>query len=190
MESFAGKIRKIVRDAAGREVAAKEISWALDLDAGKKASVSLYKTLGNLARSGEIERVRPGVYKWKGKDPGALLLARKTRHMTQLREIMWRVLRAKRTVTVDDLRELSGANERYAKEWLNMLVRRGVVRKNKNKTYQIVSDPVQMPQDEKKAERLRRIRQNKKNALLALDEAYLAITRARMAITEIGEAQR
>lgn len=170
--------------ADGREVTNQELAVALDLvsDAEKRA---MYRVMSDLRKQNEIRRVRPGVYVYLGK-PGD----------DELRQKLWRVFRRLRTVTVDDLVELTGASEGYAKEFLRMLVKRDVARriddpKRKDKSkYQMISDPVKMPEDEEKARRLRKLRrQKRREALAALTAAELAIKRVRKCLLE-GEKIR
>lgn len=174
-KTFAGKVRKIMQDLKGREISTQDIAVMLDMvsDADKRV---LYRILIDFRHSGEIERVKKGIYIYKGK-----------KCKPQLQEIMWRFLRARKKVTIDDLVEISGAEESYAKEWLQLLVRREIVRKYKNGNYLMIKDPVDMPRNEKKAERLRRIRAEKKKALDAIDKVVTIALEARMAVVEIEE---
>lgn len=173
-ETFAGKIRKIIAAYPG-EFRTQDIAVRLDLVfAGDKQP--LYQALKDFVLTGEIEKIRKGVFRYKGKQG-----------TPQFQEIMWRVLRSRRKVTVDDLIEISGAREIYVKEWLRMLMRREIVRKYKNGNYLIIKDTVDMPRNEKKAQRLRRIRAQKKKALDALDKVVTLALEARMAVVEIEE---
>lgn len=178
---YADTVRKQLKriGADGREVANKELAAALDLvsDADKR---SMYRVLADLRKQNEIRRVRPGVYVYLGR-PGN----------DELRQKLWRVFRRLRTVTVDDLVELTGASEGYAKEFLRMLVKRDVARriddpKRQDKSkYQMVSDPVKMPEDQEKARYLRKLRkQKKREALAALQAAELAIKKARECLVD------
>lgn len=172
---FSEKVRDIYRKAGSRPVANEEVALALDLFG--KGRGRLTSAQRDLLKSGEISRVSEGVYVWANRSSP-----------TQIREAMWRVIRARRAVSVADLMELTGASENYALEYLRMLVRREAVKKiskAEGVIYRLVVDAgTEAPKDESKAERLRRIRERKKEALAALDEAWLAINRARMAITE------
>lgn len=127
----------------------------------------------DMRKSGEIQSVTRGVYMYMGK-------AKKKK---QTKDVMWRALRAMRNMTVEDLREMSGAGEGYAKEWLWMLKRRGVVAE-RNGRYRLINDtgPNGMPENEEKAEKLRVLRLKKKEAALA------ALARAEAAIKEAREA--
>ena len=54
--------------------------------------------------------------------------------------------------------------------------------------WQMVTDPgPAMPLNDEKAERLRNLRAKKKEALDAMDRAFVAIAEARMAMSEMGE---
>jgi hypothetical protein len=90
---------------------------------------------------------------------------------------MWRVLRAKRTVTVEDLLMMAGAAGSYAREWLGMLEARGVVRKAGQK-YVLIKDHVEMPENDAKAERLRALRARMKGAIADLRTTTLAVRQA------------
>jgi hypothetical protein len=174
---YADTVRKHLRvlGADGREVANKELAAALDLvsDADKR---SMYRVLSDFRKQNEIRRVRPGVYVYAGKATGD----------DELRQKLWRVFRRLRTVTADDLVELTGASENYAKEFLRMLVKRDVARRiddpgrqDKSK-YQMITDPVKMPENEEKARRMRKMRrQKRREALVALHTAEMAIKKAR-----------
>jgi hypothetical protein len=183
--SFADRVRDVFRKRPDKGVANEEI--AVELDLFGKGRTPLCKVLDDLIQAGEITRVEPGVHQWANKPRPA-----------QLREVMWRLIRARKVVSVDDLMELSGAGEEYVKEYLRMLVKRGIVRKVQGSglkpvqgsgKYQLVKDEgIAAPEDRGKAEKLRAIRRKKAEALEALDNAFMAITQARMAITEISNA--
>ena len=173
-KTFAGKVRDIIAAAPG-EIRTQEIAEKLDLVFDKEKQ-PLYQALRDFVSAGEIEKVRQGVFLYKGK-----------KNPAQLQEIMWRFLRSRKKVTVDDLIEISRAEKLYVKEWLQLLVRREIVRKYKNGNYLIIKDTVDMPKNEKKAQRLRRIRAEKKKALDALDKVVTMALEARMAVVEIEE---
>jgi hypothetical protein len=173
-KTFAGKVRTIIQGTLG-PITTKEIALRLDLVSDKEKQ-PLYQTLRDFVSNGEIEKIRKGVFRYKGKQVPA-----------QFQEIMWRVLRSRRKVTVDDLIEISSAGRPYVREWLQMLVRREIVRKHANGTYLMIKDPVDMPRNEDKAAKLRRIRAEKKKALDAIDKVVTIALEARMAVVEIEE---
>jgi hypothetical protein len=157
-----------------------------DLDHVKRA-------VRNLVESGEIVRVRPGWFNWQGKNPGP----------PNQKEVMWRVLRARRVVTVTDLQELAGASREYAQEFMGRLEKQGVVQRlsapggaNHPDKFRLVDDPgPELPRDEDKAEYLRRRREQKKAALAKLDEVYAGAldvmqkaAAARMAVSALEES--
>ena len=156
-KTFAGKVREIIQGSPG-PVGTQEIAERLDLVFDKEKQ-PLYQALRDLVSSGEIEKIKKGVFRYKGKQGPA-----------QFQEIMWRFLRSRKKVTIDDLIEISRAEKSYVKEWLQMLVRREIVRKYKNGNYLMIKDPVDMPRNEEKAQRLRRIRAEKKKALDKIDK--------------------
>jgi hypothetical protein len=151
-----------------------EICLELDLisDAEKRP---VYNCMNDLRASGAVERVRPGVYRTVKQESGP-----------QRQEVMWRLLRARRRVSVADLVELAGVSEAYAAEWLQAMARQGVAVKAGD-VYRLVADAVAQPEIVGKKEKYRRIREAKKKALTALDEAFAAIVAARMAVGDIQE---
>ena len=154
----------------GKTVTNAQIAAALDMVFNTEKQ-TLYRTLRDFIKSGEIEKASKGVYKYRGKAG-----------KPQLQQIMLRALRARKTVTIDDLMEFSRASREYTKNWMRMLVKREIVRRirtgNKWK-YQLVNDPVIMPFNEEKAEKRKIRRQKKREALAALDAAEKAIRKAR-----------
>lgn len=144
----------------------------------------------DLLKSGEMVRVRPGMFNWQGKNPG----------LPNLKEIMWRVLRARKVVTVPDLMELAGATEDYAGEFLRRLGKQGVIQEIAGLRgiwvrFRLVDDPgPELPKDEAKADYLRDRRAKHRAALAALDGIYLkahelmqASAEARVAVSELEE---
>lgn len=155
--SFAGEVRKIIAGTLG-EISISEISDRLGI-ALPKTKKRLYTTIRDLLRAGEIERRREGVYAWKEK-------ARKP----ERREVMWRLLRARIIVTVEDLQEMAGVSREYAEEWLRMLVKKEIVRKT-GKIYRLLSAPVEMPENTEKAGQLRDLRKRMAEAAAMLRKA-------------------
>jgi DNA-binding IclR family transcriptional regulator len=182
-------MRKAIKELGKKRQAftLKELGLALDLisDADKRP---LYRAMRDLERSGFVVKVSPGVYR----------LGEKKRR-PELQDVMWRLLRARRQVSIDDLVELSGCAPAYAAEWLQNLERRGVVARTSKDgvagVWKMTADPVEMPLNEEKAERLRALRAERRRALVAranaaLDAAYQAIIQARIEINSIEETER
>lgn len=89
----------------------------------------------------------------------------------QLWTIMWRTLRVRKTLTVDDLIELSGASRYYAKNFLRRLIKREIVRAIKigrKWKYQLINDPVIMPEI-LRSEKASKIRAEKKKVSAAIN---------------------
>jgi hypothetical protein len=179
---FANQVRMALQEMASKEPAnVKDVAKKLDLvtNADKQP---MYKVFRDFLKSGEIERTETDMFLYKG---------RKSQMKPELREIMWRLLRAKKAVTTEDLVELSGADPEYARQWLAMLVRQEVVSvrpADKNagpRTYVMINDPVTLPTDDKKAEKLRAWREQKKQALNKLDAVINLCLEARMAVSEL-----
>ena len=176
---LAGKVREAMRTlgAGGKEIASPALTIELDMVADKEKQV-LYRVLRDFVKSGEITRIRRGVYIYNANNKPP-----------QLQEIMWRYLRAERTVTIDDLAGISGASREYAAEWVYMLARREIVEKIRlggARKYRLISDPVIMPVNDDNAKKLRKLRkQKKREALVALAQAQNGIDRAIKAMSEI-----
>ena len=177
-ETFTGRVR-----TAANELAVLR-NWEFTLDQlYDNVPVRVYadrtrvrSVVADLCKAGELVRVGEGIYRLVPKPAGK----------PQIQEVMWRVLRARRTVTLADMEELAGASPAYATEWLQMLGRRKIVRHLKNGKWQMVTDPgPTMPLNDEKAERLRNLRAKKKEALDAMDRAFMAIAEARMAMSEM-----
>jgi hypothetical protein len=141
----------------GREINYQELAKCCDLVFNVDKQY-MYGVLKNMRKTGEIERVRRGVCVYKGKDK------------PHLHEIMWRFLRARKVVTIDDLREIAGASRNYATEWMRMLQKHElvkVIRTGNLRKYQLISDQVAVPQNDEKAKKFRRARRQKKREALA-----------------------
>lgn len=181
-KGFANQVRTVLQEMAStKPVHVKDVAVKLDLVShiDKKP---MYKTLQDFLKSGEIERTGTDMFLYKG---------RKSQQKPELREILWRVLRARRSVSVEDLVELSGASKDYVQQWLKMLTRQDVVsvdkRPNQKTFYALIQDTVTMPTDDKKAEKLRAIRDRKKEALNKLDAVINLCLEARMAVSELEQ---
>jgi hypothetical protein len=90
---------------------------------------------------------------------------------------MRHILRARRVVSLEDLQELAGASRDYSYEFLRLLMDQEVVRRLSDDGYQLIQDPVLLPEDEPKKRKLRERRVRK--ALAALERAEAAIAEAR-----------
>ena len=184
-ESFAktalATLTKLAATAATGQVELGDISAAMMIQT-RVAHKRLSNTLCELNKQGQVKRVRQGVY--------ALAVGPS---QPELRAVMWRLLRMRRRVTVDDLVEMAGAGVEYARDWLHMLENRGVVRKitqgvGKPSVWQLVNDTVEMPMDAENAARLRELRKKKKQQALAdLAAAQKLLGKAHQAITEMEE---
>lgn len=141
----------------------------------------LWQTVQDLRRRGELV-ASPQAGRQRGKSwfftgrGGGSLSPRKA-------EIMWRVIRARRLVTLADLQEMAGVSLDYAREFVRRLVRLGVLLKA-GAGWRLIHDPVEVPRDGDKAEYLRRWREQKKQARAAIEEAEAALARARAALEE------
>lgn len=173
METMAGRTRAAMAALSqeSETVTAQALAGYLGLKTHEERS-PMYVALSDMKSRGEIQDagVR-GVYRF---------IALKKKPF--LRTVMWRILRARKSVTVDDLMELAGASQFYAREWLGMLVKREIVKKMKGGRYRLLEDVVEEPVNTDRSERLKAWRKNKKTTLAALDRASDAIDVARAAL--------
>ena len=180
-QSFARTVIDTIRITAaqyGGEADTNQLSWLLQLKTGQEHK-RLLNTLCDLARSGKIVRVRQGVY---APAPAA--------GQPDKREIMWRLLKMRRRVTVEDLMEMADVSAAYAHEWLQLLVKREVVRAIQEPgqmRWVLINDSAEMPQDSDKAARLRNIRLNKKKALAKLAGISTALGEVRQLLQTMEE---
>lgn len=159
----------------GATVTADEISIAIHA-VTRAEHKRVLNHLSDIVKSGRLLRVKNGVYR---RPAGP-------RH-PEIREVMWRVLRMRRAVSVEDLQEMAGATAAYAVEWLRMLESRDMVRCD-GTTWRLLVDLVEMPADDAKAKRLRSLRAKKKaEAMKDLEAARLLIGRACRMIDELVE---
>jgi len=185
-ESFAktvlATLEKLAAVAPLGHVELGDISNALMIQT-TAAHKRVSNALSEMKTMGKVVRVRQGVY----------AVAKSTGHQ-ELREVMWRLLRMRRRVTVDDLMEMAGAGVEYARDWLRMLENLGVVKKisqgaaSNPRVWQLIKDTVEMPVDAENAARLRALRKKKKQQALAdIAAAQLILCKAHQAITEMED---
>lgn len=55
----------------------------------------------------------------------------------QIKTVMWRLFRARKVITYDDLQELAGASRKYAQEWMAGLIKKGFAKKISNGRYML-----------------------------------------------------
>lgn len=153
-KSFAHQVRLQMErlGSLGQEVAVSDISDELGLVYGREKR-PLYSTLRDFCKTGEIQKIRTGVYQYVGKT-----------RPPEYQQVMWRILRKRKTVTAEALVETSGASRAYVTQWLRRLVKHGVLRKNPNGSHTLIHDPMDMPKDEEKAAYLRGLRAARKEA--------------------------
>lgn len=160
------------------EINCNQVSIALGARTGQEHK-NILNILSQFYNAGKLQRLRKGIY------------APIHRHRPpDKRETMWRVIRMRKRVTADDLVELAFVGKEYAREWLQMLTKREVVRKIQEPggqaIYMLIRDTVEMPKDEEKAARLRELRNRRKaeivNQLEAIEDA---LKKAKEAIVEL-----
>jgi hypothetical protein len=108
------------------------------------SSNRIYGIIRDMKLSGEIKSSKYGQYTYIGEQG-----------ITTKQQRAWKVLRAKRNITIGELEELADIPENYAVKWLQMLIDNDIVKKQKKK-YRLINDTVTMPVDEKNAERMKK----------------------------------
>lgn len=157
---FADKIRKacISLGSGGSVLGTDEIfeRAMIQTYADKKRA---WSSLRDMVRAGEVERVDRGKYRYLGKKSTA----------PKKQTVMWRFLRMRRVVTVDDLVVASASSAEYVREWLRGLARKDIVKKREDGAYVLTTDvaAAEPPRDEDKAEKLRELRRRQKQSLLS-----------------------
>jgi hypothetical protein len=189
--TFAGRVREKIHELSESKgsFTIDEIGLELDLISHSERKL-LYVTVSDMRRRGEVEIVKEAQKQGTVIRTFRLVTPRDDRSF-QKQEIIWRLIRSRKKGPVNDLVELSGAKRSYVDEYLALLKKRGIIRiqtrfwedSTPERIFVLVKDPVIMPENDEKAERLRAIRAHKK-ALNALDNAYDGLTVARMAVSE------
>ena len=172
-ETFTGRIRTAAKALSPNTFTARDLSAQAAVKT-RKEDTRVQNVVCEFKRTGEMISISRGVYLYVGRP----------KKKKEVRVVMWRALRAMRNVTVEDMREMSGASDVYAREWLRALKRQEVVAE-KNGRYRLIKDlgPNGMPENEEKAKALRDLRLKKKERMLAaLDRAEAAIQDARDAM--------
>ena len=184
MQSFAQQVRDIIQQYdKGRQFTVQDIALVLDYITAKEKQ-PIYTVLRDMTKSKEVEKVVPGTYR---------LVEKKAIRPAEKRRKMWTILRARRTVTAEDMVLLAGVTDQYAKEFLRALHRQKVVRRidqpnNKPAKWQMIADPVKMPLLDDTAAKLRAIRAARKRAVSAIDHAAKSMIGATQAMSELKTA--
>jgi len=163
-QSFTRTVLETLRVEAkklGGEVNTNQLSCALFLQTSKDHKRML-NALSDLRKRGEVIRVNQGIYS----------IERKPEQVDK-REVMWRTIRMRKVVTISDLQEFADVSHDYAKQWLQMLVKRKIAIRvdpqdpTRPRSWRLIKhDLTEMPIDTNKAERLRKIRKDRKRQLL------------------------
>lgn len=195
MKLSAIDVRRVLQELAPQgDISYGDIALKLDLVEDKEKQ-PLYRILLDFIKRGECAKVGRGVVRHIKTDPNP---APKT-------SCMYRFIRANKrgTVTAGDLMAVCGVTKNTASEYLSMLVKRGIVRRinmpgKQPSKYQMIDDPgPNIIKNDANAEKLRRIRAAKKEAIEKMDAAGKAlidaaqtIMAARMSIADvIGEGE-
>lgn len=149
----------------GEPVALVDVARELVLTSEREKSC-MRTAVRAMVAAGEIKRIKVGVIAMTGVK----------RNKSEIKEAMWTVIRMRKMVTLSDLMELAQASEGYAKEYLGMLQKNGVVERikqpGKRVVFRLVADSGPgAPADDEKTERQRVFRQRQKEALGRIDAA-------------------
>jgi len=178
-QTFANRIREACRGLArSGEFGGSEIAHAAGLQTYMDKR-RMHVVLRDMRRRGEVRVVARGRYAYA-----------RTAGSARKQEVMWRLLRARRRVTVDDLVELAEVSRAYAREWLRALARQEVIRKIEDR-WLLLADSVEMPKSTDNAEKLRLLRQKRAAAYRTAQEALAVaaerLQAARDALRRLGE---
>lgn len=153
--SFANRVRMAAQDfrQRGRTFTSEDVADAFQIqDYGDKKRI--YNAIYDLTKNGEVKRVGAGVYTYTGKQT-----------QPSRQKVMWNYIRMRSkcgaTVTIEELRGAADISEKYAREWMDFLIKRGFVKKLNKGRFQLVKDQVDMPTNDEKAEKLRALRNKK-----------------------------
>lgn len=178
IETFAGKVRAAARrlGANGNEFSAADLGHAAGVqtfDGNRR----LHWAIRDLKNAGELVAVHKGVYRLNQDQPA--------RKRGEKRLVMWRFLRANRRVSVEDLQEIAAVSAAYAREWLQALVRLHVVAVRADGRFELLHDVVEQPRNDRKAEKLRKMRaEQKANIIAVLDDAQMRLQEAGQRLDE------
>lgn len=157
--SLAGRAREYMKSIGKRRFTICEVSEALDL-LGDKDKRPIYGVFSDMVERGEIRKVETGMYEYVG-----------LKKKASKEEALWRLVRMRKTVTVDDLLEMSGATRSYAKECLQAWVRKGYITPAGKETYRLIKDAgVEVPKNTEKAARLKLLRDEITSAIKKIFE--------------------
>lgn len=99
-DSFAARIRKACILLRNDPMSYTDISSTADLRSTKEEK-AMRLTVKDFIKRGEMARLKPGSFMYVGRDKNGKIFEK--------RQVMWRVLQMRRTVTVEDLQEMAGA---------------------------------------------------------------------------------
>lgn len=185
---FAQEMRSVFQDKFPAALTAEELALELGVVPGERNRIA--SAIRDFVNRGEVEKTDiDGT-------PAYLYVKRPT--APNKKQVMWRLLRARRRVTIEDLQELAGVDEGYARRFLKNLEEMEITRKihnhpNSPAIWQLVNDTIVEPETNKNAERLRLLRANRK-AAKQLDLARASLTAVRIsidvALKELDDARR
>ncbi len=113
-KSLMQKIREIVSELGDFD--SNDLSKALHVQTYKE-NEKVRRAVKGLKRLGEVESIRPGYYRYKGKQGPLSLIAR-----------MWRAMRIMESFTVRDIVRLSGASKTHAHKYFMFLEKKGIIK--------------------------------------------------------------
>ncbi len=182
-DSLANKVRIAAQGfrVAGRTFTSTDVAEKLELQSYDEKHRA-YDAILSLVRTKEIQRVSRGVYTYAGKP---------TKKLSK-QKIMWNYFRMRlkcgASVTREELQATANASADYVREWLKFLVQAGFAKDHGNGRFQLLKDPVEMPLDERNAQKLRRLRSEKRKEVMAiLDEIRSAFSRLEGVVGELAD---
>jgi hypothetical protein len=187
--TFTDRVRKAFSmvDTPGLPVGYDELLEILELKAHADKR-PFYRAMTDMVKAGEVKRLGVGIVQYIGKTSAP-----------DVRDRMWSVLRMRKSASVEDLMELTGADRKYVHDFMRVLIRRecvkAITRPDKIRVYCLVKDTgAETPENTEKKDYMKRFHKARKEALEligtagdAMMEATSAIIKARMIINDMEE---
>ncbi len=181
--SFANRVREAAQSlrAQGRTFTVDDLAEKMEIqEYSDKARIR--NVVWDFIKSGEMQKVSKGVYTHVGK----------LNPKPSKQKVMWNYFRMRMkcgsSVTAEELQAAANASAEYVREWLSFLVRIEYAKDHGNGRFQLLKDPVEMPLNEKKAEKLRNIRKNKQKEVMdILEEIKKAFARLEETVSDLAD---
>ncbi|MFC1867671.1 hypothetical protein ACFL0H_06010 [Thermodesulfobacteriota bacterium] len=112
-KSLMQKIREVVNDLDDFDIDHLTVALHVQTYEGRE---KIRRAVKGLKKLKEVETIRPGLYRYKGKQGPLSLIAK-----------MWRAIRIKERFTLRDIVRLSGASKTHAHKYFKYLEGKGII---------------------------------------------------------------